>query len=121
MAIHQHQNGSSASRSSAAAQDKRSLVSSTAQEAKEDLLAGDLELLSGHLEKAKRCHMHVSRADTAVSLPSQQAKPAAAAQQAKQPEETSIPHSMKPVAPAMETQLHPTNARSSRFEPARRV
>ena len=117
---HQHQNGASASRSSDAAQEKRSVVSSTAQEAKEDLLAGDLELLSGHLEKAKRCHMHVSSTDAAVSLPAQQAKPAAA-QQSKQPGESSAPKSVQPAAPAMEPQAHQTSAGPSRCVPSMNV
>ena len=117
---HQHQNGASASRSLGAAQEKRSLVSSTAQEAKEDLLAGDLELLSGHLEKAKRCHMHVSSTDAAVSLPAQQAKPAAA-QQSKQPGGSSAPKSVQPAAPAMETQAQQSSAGPSRCVPSMNV
>ena len=117
---HQHQNGAPASRSSDAAQEKRSLVSSTAQEAKEDLLAGDLELLSGHLEKAKRCHMHASSTETAVSLPAQQAKPAAA-QQSKQPGERSTPKSVQPAAPAMESQAHQTSTGPGRCVPSMNV
>lgn len=78
---HQHQNGMQASHSDPA-QEKRSRVSSTAQEAKEDLLAGDLEMLSGHLEKAKRCHKYVTSTDTSTSAPAQQPK-SVAAQQAR--------------------------------------
>ena len=70
-ASHQHQNGTPAPRLEPA-KEKRSPVSSTAREAKEDLLAGDLELLSGHLEKAKRCHKHVTSAAVPSSAPAQQ-------------------------------------------------
>lgn len=108
---HQHQNGTSAPRSDPS-QEKRNLVSSTAQEAKEDLLAGNLELLSGHLEKAKRCHMHVTSINSSSSAPAQPMK-TPAPQQAKQALEGSS-LSQQQAAPTTEPQIPQTSAGASR-------
>ena len=110
---HQHQNGNQAPRSEPA-QGKRgaSVVSSTAQEAKEDLLAGDLELLSGHLEKAKRCHIHVTSADTSSSAAPAQTRPAATQQARPAPESPTV--SQQQATPAMAPQTRQPTANSQR-------
>ena len=114
LASHQHQNGTQASRSEPA-QGKRSasLVSSTAQEAKEDLLAGDLELLSGHLEKAKRCHIHVTSADTSASAAAVQSRPMATQHARPAPESPSV--SQQRAAPAKASQIHQSDVNYQRW------
>ncbi len=111
---HQHQNGNQAPRSEPA-QGKRGagVVSSTAQEAKEDLLAGDLELLSGHLEKAKRCHIHVTSTDTSTSAAPAQSRPAAAQQARPAPESPTV--SQQQAAPAMAPQTRQPHTNSQRY------
>ena len=113
LASHQHLNGTQASRSEPA-QGKRSasLVSSTAQEAKEDLLAGDLELLSGHLEKAKRCHIHVTSTDTSASAAAPQSRPMAAQPARPAPESPSV--SQQRAAPAKAPRIHQPDVSSER-------
>lgn len=113
---HQHQNGTQVSRSEPA-QGKRGagVVSSTAQEAKEDLLAGDLELLSGHLEKAKRCHIHVTSTDSSTPAPASQSKSVATQQAKPSPESPTV--SQQQAAPARAAQRRQPEASSQRHAP----
>ena len=110
---HQHQNSTPGPRPEPA-QGKRGagVVSSTAQEAKEDLLAGDLELLSGHLEKAKRCHIHVTSTDSSPPAPAMQPKPVATQQAKPAPESPTM--MQQQAAPARAPQRRQPDASSQR-------